>query len=84
MSTLEIDVGDIRPVSVAFTAEELVVTLADGRKIATPLGWYPRLRNASVAARGNFELMPMGGPISTKTWASPECCRDVRSPDDPV
>jgi hypothetical protein len=37
MSTLEIDVGDIRPVSVAFTADELVVTLADGRKIATRL-----------------------------------------------
>jgi len=32
MSTLEIDVGDIRPVSVAFTADELVVTLADGRR----------------------------------------------------
>jgi hypothetical protein len=60
MSTLEIDVGDIRPISVAFTAEELVVTLADGRKIATPLLWYPRLRDASDAARGRFELMPMG------------------------
>src|SRR5260370_33218148 len=60
MSTLEIDVGDIRPVSVAFTADELVVTLADGRKIATPLAWYPRLRDASAAARGRFELMPMG------------------------
>ncbi|SDS86547.1 DUF2442 domain-containing protein [Bradyrhizobium canariense] len=57
---MEIDVGDIRPVSVAFTADELVVTLADGRKIATPLGWYPRLRDASVAARAHFELMPMG------------------------
>src|SRR3979490_2918237 len=60
MSTLEIDVGDIRPVSVAFTADELVVTLADGRRIATPLAWYPRLRNASAAGRGRFELMPMG------------------------
>jgi hypothetical protein len=60
MSTLEIDVGDIRPVSVAFTADELVVTLADGRKIATPLAWYPRLRDASVATRARFELMPMG------------------------
>jgi hypothetical protein len=60
MSTLEIDVGDIRPVSVAFTADELVVTLADGRRIATPLAWYPRLREASAAARGRFELMPMG------------------------
>ncbi len=60
MSTLEIDVGDIRPVSVAFTADELVVTLADGRRIATPLAWYPRLRDASSASRGRFELMPMG------------------------
>jgi hypothetical protein len=60
MSTLEIDVGDIRPVSVAFTAEELVVTLTDGRKIATPLTWYPRLHAASAEARGRFELMPMG------------------------
>jgi Protein of unknown function (DUF2442) len=60
MSTLEIDVGDIRPVSVAFTADELVVTLADGRKIATPLAWYPRLRDASTAQRDHFELMPMG------------------------
>jgi hypothetical protein len=60
MSTLEIDVGDIRPVSVAFTADELVVTLADGRKIATPLAWYPRLRDSSPAVRGHFELLPMG------------------------
>jgi hypothetical protein len=60
MSTLEINVGDIRPVSVAFTASDLVVTLADGRKIATPLVWYPRLRDASVEVRGRFELMPMG------------------------
>lgn len=60
MSTLEIDVGDIRPVSVAFTADELVVTLADGRKIATPLSWYPRLRDATHTQRSHFELMPMG------------------------
>jgi len=60
MSTLEIDVGDIRPVSVAFTTDELVVTLADGRRIATPMAWYPRLRDASASTRANFELMPMG------------------------
>lgn len=60
MSTLEIDLGDIRPVAVAFTADELIVTLADGRRIATPLAWYPRLRQASASARQNFELMPMG------------------------
>jgi len=57
---LQIDVGDIRPVAVAFASDELVVTLADGRKIATPLAWYPRLRDASASARGHFELMAMG------------------------
>jgi len=60
LNTLEIDVGDIRPISVAFTTDELVVTLADGRKIATPLAWYPRLKGAGEAQRNNFELMPMG------------------------
>jgi hypothetical protein len=60
MSTLEIDVGDLRARSVAFTATELVVTFADGRRIATPLDWYPRLHNASDAQRANFEIMPMG------------------------
>jgi Protein of unknown function (DUF2442) len=57
---LEIDVGDIRPVSVALTTDELVVTLADGRKIATPLAWYPRIRDASPSGRTRFELMAMG------------------------
>jgi len=32
----------------------------DGRKIATPLDWYPRLQRASAKERGNFEIMPMG------------------------
>jgi hypothetical protein len=60
MSTLEIDVRDLRVKAVAFTAAELVVTLADGRKISTPLDWYPRLKNASAAARERYEIMPMG------------------------
>ena len=60
MSTLEIDVGDLRARAVEFTASELVVTLADGRKIATPLDWYPRLKRASAAQRANYEIMPMG------------------------
>jgi hypothetical protein len=60
MTTLEIDVGDIRARAVEFTATELVVTLADGRKIATPLEWYPRLLRASPKERARFEIMPMG------------------------
>jgi hypothetical protein len=60
MSTLEIEVGDLRARSVEFTATELVVTLMDGRRIATPLDWYPRLAKVSDAQRSNYEIMPMG------------------------
>ena len=60
MSTLEIDIGDLHARAVEFTATELVVTLADGRRIATPLDWYPRLKRATAAQRNKFELMPMG------------------------
>jgi len=60
MNTLEIDVGDLHAQSVECTADELIVTLRDGRRIATPLAWYPRLAKASPAQRANFEIMPMG------------------------
>ncbi len=60
MSTLELDVGDPKPHAVEFTATELVVTLVDGRKIVTPLAWYPRLQGASAAQRAKYDLMAMG------------------------
>ena len=60
MSTLELEVGDLKPRAVEFTARELVVTLMDGRKIATPLDWYPRLQRATPTQRQNYEIMPMG------------------------
>jgi hypothetical protein len=53
-------VGDLRARAVEFTATELVVTLADGRKIATPLDWYPRLKQAGNGERMNYAIMPMG------------------------
>jgi len=49
-----------RDASIKLTATDLVVTLADGRKIATPLAWYPPLQRASAAERAHFEIMPMG------------------------
>lgn len=57
---MEIEVGDLRARSVEFTATELIVTLQDGRRIATPLDWYPTLQNASASERAHFEIMPMG------------------------
>ena len=64
MSTLEIDVGDLRARSVEFTATELVVTLADGRRIATPLDWYPRLLRASAAERAELRDHADGHPLA--------------------
>jgi Protein of unknown function (DUF2442) len=60
MSTLEIEIGDLQATSVEVTGTELIVTLADGRKIATPLAWYPRLKRATPAERLNYEIMPLG------------------------
>src|ERR1700722_19127492 len=57
---LELDVGDLKPRVVDFTATELVVTLMDGRKIVTPLACYPRLLGASAAQRARYELMATG------------------------
>ena len=60
MTILEIDIEKLRARAVEFTATELVVTLADSRRIATPLDWYPRLKSATAAQRANHEIMPMG------------------------
>lgn len=60
MTILEIEIGNLHAVSVEFTPSDLVVTLADGRKIVTPIEWYPRLSRASAADRANYEIMPMG------------------------
>jgi hypothetical protein len=38
----------------------LHVDISDGRRLSMPLDWYPRLRNASSAARQNFRLIGRG------------------------
>ncbi len=46
--------------SVRFTDASLVVSLADGREISTPLSWYPKLLRASQEERGQIEITPLG------------------------
>jgi hypothetical protein len=48
---------------VSFTADELVVALADGRRLSVPLAWFPRLAKASAEELCNFELMGDGEGI---------------------
>jgi hypothetical protein len=57
---LKISTGNALARFVQFTPTELGVRLADGRRIATPLDWYPRLQRASTAQRERCEITPLG------------------------
>lgn len=46
-----------------FTADKIAVRLTDGREVACPLAWFPRLENASLTDRNNFELICDGTAI---------------------
>jgi hypothetical protein len=47
-------VGNARVADVRCESERLFVDLADGRTIAVPLSWHPRLLNATPAQRVNW------------------------------
>ena len=49
-----------RPVGIEISDNMLHVTLADGRIIATPLIWYPRLVQATPEQLLHYELSPAG------------------------
>ena len=70
MSTLAVE-PDSRVDDVRVTDDWLEVLLKDGRRIAAPLGWYPRLKAASAEDRAIWEPCAAGtafiGPISMKT-----------------
>ncbi len=53
------------PTAVDVRAEEtlLRVTLADGRELAAPLEWFPRLRDATPEQRGHWRLIGRGQGI---------------------
>lgn len=59
-------------VSVAVTDDELTAELSDGRKIAIPLGWYPRLLDGTPEERNNWRLIGHGHGIH---W--PELDEDI-------
>jgi hypothetical protein len=59
MSTLAVKT-DERVAGVTFDTDRLVVDLLDGRTIAVPLAWYPRLFNATPGQRANWEIAGAG------------------------
>lgn len=62
MSTL-IAQNELAAVSVHTDDAMLRIAVADGREIAAPLEWFPRLRDATPAQRANWRLIGGGEGI---------------------
>lgn len=55
-----------RPVlvsAVEYIEDELTVTLSDGRRLAVPVVWFPRLAKAGPQERAKYELLGDGEGI---------------------
>ena len=63
MSTLKAPLIEARAQDVKVTSDTLTVDLTDGRTIAVPLAWFPRLLHASSAERNNWRFIAKGDGI---------------------
>jgi len=54
MSTSGIDLKNIAAKGVSVGEDSLVVELSDGRTIAVPVTWFPRLLHGTLAERSNW------------------------------
>jgi hypothetical protein len=54
---------DATAVDVKVTPDQILVVLADGRELAAPLAWSPRLAEATAAQRENWRLIGRGQGI---------------------
>ena len=62
MVTLVLEV-EPQAARVTTTEDQLIVDLADGRRLVVPLVWYPRLLHASSVERQNWQLLGDGYAI---------------------
>lgn len=62
MSTLTIETEPLA-MDVRVDSTMLSVSLDDGRELSVPVEWFPRLRDASAAARANWRLIGQGEGI---------------------
>jgi len=49
-----------RVIEITVTDDTLIVDLEDGRSVAVPIGWYPRLAHGSPEERANFQVSGAG------------------------
>ncbi len=65
MNTLTLNKSSIA-VEVWFDQLKMFVRLEDGREIAIPIDWFPRLREASEKEKNNWRLVGGGEGIHWK------------------
>lgn len=53
--------------NVAFEGDKIKIEINDGRIVLAPLSWFPKLDQASVADRENFEISSLGYGIHWPT-----------------
>jgi hypothetical protein len=63
MSSLEIDDTTLQIRTAVVTESELLVFLKDGRHVAMPLWWSPRLYNATPEQRDQWFIMGFGDAL---------------------
>lgn len=63
MSSSPVEAREALATHVKISADTLSVELADGRTIAVPLAWYPRLAHATTEERRNWRLLGGGRGI---------------------
>ena len=63
MNTLAIEPRTTFAENVRVTSEALSVELSDGRNVAAPLAWFPRLQHGTARERNNWRLIGRGEGI---------------------
>jgi hypothetical protein len=63
MNSSTVEAREALAIRVDVSADTLSVELADGRTIAVPLAWYPRLAHATAEERGSWRLIGSGQGI---------------------
>ena len=63
MSTFTTDIKSVRAENVRISEDTITVDLSDGRTIAVPVAWYPRLVQGTPQERENWQLIGRGEGI---------------------
>lgn len=63
MITSTVEARSATATNLVVTEDTLTVELSDGRSIAAPLAWYPRLLHGTAEERGHWRLIGQGSGL---------------------